>query len=99
MLQIQQVFALRLISNSMNNDQNGGSPNLRILIGIPSLDNPMTNLPPKNGWNSLQPPKTELKGHKIQGCHEISVMSQIFKLLSWPHITSKYGVSYTDGKV
>ena len=50
----------RLVSNSMNNGQNGGSPNLKILIGIPSLDNPMTNLPKKNGWNSLQPPEMEL---------------------------------------
>ena len=56
-------------------------------------------LAPKNVWNSLQPPKTELIGHQIQGCHEISVMSQIFKFLSRPHITSKYGVSYTVGKV
>ena len=51
----------RLVSNSMNNRRNGGSPKLKISIGIPSWDNPMTNLPKKNGWNSLQPPKMELK--------------------------------------
>ena len=50
-----------LVSNSMNNRRNGGSPKLKISLGIPSLDSPMTNLPKKNGWNSLQPPKMELK--------------------------------------
>ena len=51
----------RLVSNSMNNRRNGGSPKLKISLGIPSLDSPMTNLPQKNGRNSLQPPKMELK--------------------------------------
>ena len=57
----KNVIDMRLVSNSMNNRRNGGSPKLKISIGIPSWDNPMTNLPKKNGWNSLQPPKMELK--------------------------------------
>ena len=32
-----------------------------ILIGIHPGANPMTNFPPKNGWNSLQPPEMELQ--------------------------------------
>ena len=47
--------------NSLNNPKFGASQNLKILIGIPPLDDPMTNLPKKNGWNSLQPPEMELQ--------------------------------------
>ena len=47
--------------NSLNNPKFGASQNLKILVGIPPLDDPMTNLPKKNGWNSLQPPEMELQ--------------------------------------
>ena len=33
--------------NSLNNPKFGASQNLKILIGIPPLDDPMTNLPKK----------------------------------------------------
>ena len=51
----------RVFLNSLNNPKFGASQNLKILIGIPPLDDPMTNLPQKNGWNSLQPPEMELQ--------------------------------------
>ena len=51
----------RVFLNSLNNPKFGASQNLKILIGIPPLDDPMTNLPKKNGWNSLQPPEMELQ--------------------------------------
>ena len=74
----------------MDNRQNGGSPKLKILIGIPSFDNPMTNLPKKNGWNSLQPPKLELKSlvpiewpllTNILGCSPGHIRQQIWALV------------------
>ena len=40
--------------NMLNNPKFGGSQKLKICIGIPPLDNPMTILPQKNGKNSLQ---------------------------------------------
>ena len=46
--------SISVFSNSLNNPKFGGSQKSKILIGIPSLDIPMTNLPPKNGWNSLE---------------------------------------------
>ena len=53
--------SIRVFLNSLNNPKFGASQNLKILIGIPPLDDPMTNLPKKNGWNSLQPPEMELQ--------------------------------------
>ena len=58
---IAVVIDLRVFLNSLNNPKFGASQNLKILIGIPPLDDPMTNLPKKNGWNSLQPPEMELQ--------------------------------------
>ena len=54
-------FSRWVFLNSLNNPKFGASQNLKILIGIPPLDDPMTNLPKKNGWNSLQPPEMELQ--------------------------------------
>ena len=58
--QVEWTFC-RVFLNSLNNPKFGASQNLKILIGIPPLDDPMTNLPKKNGWNSLQPPEMELQ--------------------------------------
>ena len=50
----------------------------KILIGIPSVDNPITNLQPKNCWNRLQPPEIEPQGL-------VPIKSP-----SWPHTASRY---------
>ena len=70
--------SISVFSNSLNNPKFGGSQKSKILIGIPSLDNPMTNLPPKNGWNSHQPPEMELQ----------SLVPNESPL--WPQISSRY---------
>ena len=58
-----------------------------------------TSSPKKTFGTASSLQKTELEGARYSGSDEVLVIIKIFKLFSRPHMSSKYGVSYTVGKL